>query len=100
MDIAARSIIKRPSAWIPIAMSLIVLAMFLIGIAMFGAPHREPDEGTGAHLFQIWLALEVLTVAFFAIKWLPQAPKQAAFVLAIQIVAALAACAPVYFLDL
>jgi hypothetical protein len=81
-------------------MSLIVLAMFFIGIAMFGVPHREPDEGAAAHLFQIWLAVEVLMVAFFAIKWLPLAPTQALLILAIQIVAALAACAPVYFLNL
>jgi hypothetical protein len=58
-------------------MSLIVLAMFFIGFAMFGVPHREPDEGAAAHLFQIWLAVEVLMVAFFAIKWLPLAPTQA-----------------------
>ena len=58
------------------------------------------DEGAAAHLFQIWLAVEVLMVAFFAIKWLPLAPTQALLILAIQIVAALAACAPVYFLNL
>ena len=67
--------IRQPSAWIPIAMSLIVLAMFFIGFAMFGVPHREADEGTAAHLFQIWLALEVLMIAFFATKWVPRAPK-------------------------
>ena len=81
-------------------MSLIVLAMFFIGFAMFGVPHRGPDEGAAAHLCQIWLAVEVLMVAFFAIKWLPLAPTQALLILAIQIVAALAACAPVYFLNL
>ena len=43
---------------------------------------------------------EVVMVAFFAIKWLPQAPKQALVVLTIQIVAALAACVPVYILNL
>jgi hypothetical protein len=81
-------------------MSLTVLAAFLFHIAMFGIPVREADEGTGAHLFQIWLVLEVLLVAFFAIKWLPRAPKQALLVLAIQIVAALAACAPVFYFKL
>lgn len=94
------SIVKNPSAWIPIAMSLTVLAMWVIGIAMFGPPVREPDEGTGAHFFQIWLVLEVLMVTFFAIKWLPQEPKQALVVLAIQIVAVLAACAPVFYFKL
>jgi hypothetical protein len=39
-------------------------------------------------------------VAFFAIKWLPQAPRQALFVLMLQAGAALAALAPVFFLKL
>ncbi len=94
------SILKKPSAWIPIALSLTVLATMLIFIAMFGAPVHQADEGTGAHLFQIWLVLEVLMMVFFAIKWLPRAPKQALAVLAIQIVAALAACAPVFYFKL
>ena len=84
-------IIKHPSAWIPIATSLIVLAIMLIGFAVFGIPHREADEGTAAHLFQIWLVLEVIMVAFFGIKWLPQQPKQAFQALALQVVATLAA---------
>ncbi len=92
--------IKQPSAWVPIAMSLLVLAIWIVGIAMFGVPTRQPDEGTGAHLFQIWLGLEVLMVGFFAIKWLPKKPKQTLFVLVIQIVAVLAGCAPVFFLKL
>jgi hypothetical protein len=78
----------------------VVIAAWLISIAEFGIPHREADEGTAAHLFQIWLALEVLMIGFFGIKWLPQKPKQAVAVLAIQIVAALAACVPVLYFNL
>ena len=74
--------------------------MMLISIVLFGPPHREPDEGTAAHLFQIWLVLEALMVVFFAIKWLPQMPKQALLVLTVQVTAALAACAPVFFFNL
>ena len=81
-------------------MSLIVLAVMFIYLALSGVPVREADEGTGAHLFQIWLGLEVLMVALFAIKWLPQEPKPALLVLAIQIAAVLAACAPVFYLGL
>ncbi len=93
-------LIKHPSAWIPIAMSLTVMGLWFIGIAMFGVPSREPDEGTAAHLFQIWLVLEVLMITFFAVVWLPQKPKEALLILAIQIIAALAACAPVFLLHL
>jgi hypothetical protein len=97
---AMNFIIKHPSAWIPIATSLIVLAIMLIGIAVFGIPHREADEGTAAHLFQIWLVLEVIMVAFFGIKWLPQQPQQAFQALALQVVATLAAMSPVFLLGL
>jgi hypothetical protein len=96
------SLIKKPSVWLPVVLSLVVLVTMLIYIAISGVPTRQPDEGTGAHLFQIWLVLEVLMVAFFAIKikWLPQAPKQSLWVLAIQILAVLAACAPVFYFKL
>ena len=93
-------ILKRPIAWIPILLSLVVIAAWLISIAAFGIPHREADEGTAAHLFQIWLGLEVLMIGFFGIRWLPQKPKPAVVVLAIQIAAALAACAPVFYFNL
>jgi len=94
------SIIKKPSAWIPIVLSLVWLVAWGIIFATTGAPTRQPDEGTAAHLFQIWLVLEVLMVGFFAVKWLPQRPKDALIILAIQIIAALAACAPVFYLRL
>jgi hypothetical protein len=94
-------ILKRPSAWVPIVLSLIALTMILVTIAIAGIPATPPkDEGTGAHLFQLWMVLEVLMILFFAIKWLPQTPKQALQILALQVVAALAACAPVFLLGL
>ena len=94
------SILKKPIAWIPVALSLGVLASMLIFIAISGHPVRETDEGVGAHLFQIWLVAEVFMVAFFAVKWLAQRPKQALIILTIQIVAAFAACFPVWYFKL
>jgi hypothetical protein len=91
---------KRPSAVIPIALSLGALAAMLISFAIFGVPHREADEGTAAHLFHIWLVLEVIGVAFFAIRYLPQKPQQAIWILVVQVVAVIAACAPVFLLNL
>ena len=95
-----QSLLKQPSAWIPIALSLIVLAIWIISMTMFEPPVRQTDEGIAAHLFQIWLVLEVLMAVFFAIKWLPQRPKQALLILALQIAAMLAACTPVFILKL
>lgn len=93
-------LIKKPSAWIPIAIPLTFFAILLYRLVMFGPPVREADEGTLAHLFQLWLVLEVFMVSFFAIKWLPQAPKQALVILAIQIIAALLPISVVFYFNL
>ncbi len=91
---------KYPSAWVPIALSLAVLATMLTSIALFGPPTPEPDEGTAAHLFQIWLALEVVLITLFAGRWLARAPKQTWWILALQVLAVAAACAPVAYFHL
>jgi hypothetical protein len=91
--------LKRPSALIPIAMSVAALALVLVGVVFFSAP-RESDEGAIAHLWQLLVAGQLPVVAFFAIKWLPRSPRPAFSILALQAVALLAALAPVYFLDL
>ena len=91
------SLVKQTSAWLPIAMSLAALAVVLVHVARFGVA-READEGTSAHLFQLLMAGQVPVLAFFAVKWLPRAPRQALQVLALQAGAALAALAPVYWL--
>jgi hypothetical protein len=100
-----RTILKHPSAFLPVAMSLTALAM--LGLAAIdGILHgahgivREPDEGTVAHLWQILMAGQLPVLLFFAIKWLPRAPRQTLGVLALQAGAWLASCAPVYFLNL
>jgi len=91
--------LKRPSAFLPVAMSLAALGLVLVHVAMFGAA-READEGTAAHLWQILMAAQIPVMAFFAFKWLPQNPRPALLVLALQVAAALAALAPVFFLNL
>ena len=90
-------LIKQPSAFLPVAMSLATLAMVLIHAAIFGVVH-EADEGTAAHIFQLLMAVQVPVVAFFALKWLPRASRPALSVLALQAGAALAAIAAVFFL--
>ena len=92
-------LIKRPSAFLPVIMSVAALAVVLGHVAMFGAA-READEGSAAHLFQLLIAAQVPIVAFFAIRWLPESPRRAVQILALQLLAALAALAPVYLLNL
>lgn len=91
------SLWKRPTAWIPILMSLIALAIVFIHIANFGTA-RQADEGTAAHLWQLLMATQLPIIACFAIKWLPRTPRQALWVLVLQAMAGLAAMAPVYYL--
>jgi len=78
-------------------MSLAALAIVIIHIVRFGTA-READEGTSAHLWQILMAGQLPIMAFFAIKWLPRTPRLALVVLALQVAAALAAVAPVFYL--
>jgi hypothetical protein len=98
MNVSAM-MIKLPSAFLPVAMSVAALATVLGHVVMFGVV-REVDEGAAAHIFQLLMMAEVPVVAFFAIKWLPRVPRQALQVLALQAGAVLAALAPVYFLNL
>ena len=93
-----RAMIKRPSAFLPVAMSIAALAIVFVHIIVSGTA-RQADEGTAAHLWQLLMAAQIPIVAFFAIRWLPQSPRSALPVLALQAVAALAALAPVYLLD-
>ena len=88
--------LRRPTAWLPVTMSLGALATVLIHIARFGVA-READEGTAAHLWQILMAGQLPIIALFAIKWVPKNPKPALAVLALQAVAGLAALAPVFY---
>ena len=93
-----RTMLKRPSAFLPVAMSLAALALVLVHLFLSGEA-RETDEGAAAHLWQILMVAQVPIVAFFAIRWLPRNPRSALPVLAVQAGAALAALAPVYFLN-
>jgi len=90
------TLLKRPSALIPVAMSVAALAIVVGYAATFGTA-RQADEGAAAHLWQLLMVGQVPVVAFFAIKWLPTAPRQALPVLVFQFGAALAAMFPVWW---
>jgi hypothetical protein len=105
MDQTFRAIVRKPSAFLPLAMSLTALGVlggaYVFGLATgHGGLVREPDEGAIAHIWQILMAGQMPVLAFFAIKWLPRAPRQTLCVLALQAGAALASMAPVFFLNL
>jgi hypothetical protein len=99
MNPSLGSVIRHPSAFVPLAMSLSALAMVIGYVSLYGVPHQS-DEGTVAHLWQLLMAGQVPVIAFFAIKWLPRAPRPTLCVLGMQAGAVLASMAPVFFLGL
>jgi hypothetical protein len=95
---------RLPSAYLPVTMSLAALTMVLgavaVDLAHGGHIARDPDEGAIAHLFQLLMTVQWPIMLFYAVKWLRRAPRQTLGVLGLQVAAWLAGCAPVYFLHL
>jgi hypothetical protein len=91
-------LIKHPSAYVPVAMSIIAFALVLSHVLSGGV--HEADEGTEAHLWQLLMVGQAPLVVYFALKWLPKSPGEALRVLALQLAAILAACVPVFWFKL
>lgn len=93
------SLIKQPSAYIPLLMSLAALALVVGHVALYGIARNE-DEGAAAHTFQLLLAAQLPIIAWFAIRWGLKRPKEALVVLVLQALAGLLALAPVFILEM
>ena len=93
------TVVRQPSALVPLGMAMTALAVVLLHIAVYGAA-READEGPTAHIWQLLMVAQLPALAVFGIRWLPKAPKQAVGVLGVLVAAILAAVAPVYLLHL
>lgn len=91
------AMLKRPSGFLPVAMSCAALAVVLIFLILHG-PSPQPDEGAAAHIWQVLMAGQAPIIAFFAIRWVRLSPRQGLPILALQVVAALSAMAPVFLL--
>ena len=91
-----RILLRQPSAFMPIAMSMAALSVVIAYALTFGVA-RQADEGAAAHLWQLLMAGQFPIIAFFAVKWLPKAPKDCAQVLVLQVAAALSAIFPVWW---
>ncbi len=94
-----RAVMKSPTAFLPLAMSAIALALVL-GYALRYGGSPVQDEGAVAHLWQLLMALQAPVIAIFAIRWLPRAPRRAIYVLAQQAGAALLSVAAVFLFRL
>ncbi len=92
-----RELLKRPKAFLPMVMSTAAVLTIVIHIARHGAA-PQADEGAAAHLWQLLLLAQLPLVALFAIEWVPNAPRQALIVLALQAAGIAAAVTPVLLL--
>ncbi len=97
MRMKVAPIVKDPSAFLPIVMSLGALAHVLVFLALRG-PAPQPDEGAAAHIWQLLIAGQVPVIVWFIARWVFKSPRQALAIVALQVVAALGALAPVFLL--
>lgn len=77
------TLIRQPTGYLPVVMSLGAFAMIAWFVALHGVVH-QPDEGAQAHLWQLLVAGQVPLIAYFALTWLPRAGRPAVVVLALQ----------------
>ena len=93
-----RALLRHPAGYLPVAMSVGALAMVVWYVALHGVV-RQADEGTQAHLWQLLVAGQLPLVAYFAVTWIPRAPRAALIVLGVQAAAVmLLAIAPLWAL--
>jgi hypothetical protein len=91
-------LMRQPTGYVPVAMSLGALAMIVWFVAVHGVVH-QPDEGAQAHLWQLLVAGQVPLITYFALRWLPIARRPALVVLTLQAAAfMLLAVAPLWAL--
>jgi len=91
--------LRKPSAFAPVVMSLIALIVVLVAIAIAGAK-PEPDEGAVAHVWQLLMAGQLPILGWFAVNWLRRDIRSGLAILAVQLVAFAAALLPVWLLGL
>jgi hypothetical protein len=80
------NLIRRPSAWLPVAVSLAAL-VFLVGyVTMVGETGGAGrDEGAPARIFQLLMVAEAVLIVAFAIRWLPRAPRSTVAIVVAQV---------------
>jgi hypothetical protein len=99
-EMTLRYVATRPTALVPIAMSLVALAVLLLALTFGLGVSNDGDEGAAARLWQLLMLGQRPIVAFFAISWVPREPRNAILLLAIQFTAAFASAAAVFLLHL
>lgn len=97
-------VICCPTALVPIGLSLGAVLIVLLHFGFFGSD-PAPDDGATAHVWQLLMAAQIPAIWLFTAKWFRRARRPCLHVLtvhgaAIAMCLALAARAPMYFLQL
>jgi|SRR5580658_3756324 hypothetical protein len=97
-----RSAIARPSGFVPLIMSGLALHVIVLRLVLVGAAQQahggRPDEGSEAHIWQILMSGQVPIGLYFAARWLRSDPLGTLSVVGFQVLAFVAAAAPVFLL--
>lgn len=81
-----KELIKRPSAFVPVLMSITAIIILLYNIMIVGVEQKQGEEiVTG--IYEILIIWQLPVIAFFAFKWGSQNFKNGLIVLLIQILA-------------
>lgn len=91
------TLFRKPSAFLPVAMSMVAFALVLAYVAMVGSK-PQADEGTVAHVWQLLMVGQLPLIAYWGIRWVPPAPRPGLIVLSIHLTCALVAVTPVLVL--
>ncbi len=92
---------ERPSAWIPVVMSLAALALVFGYILFIGIP-KVPveDENLAARIFQLLLVGQIPVIIYFTVKYIMRKPKEVFLTLLIQFLAGFLAFVSVFILEM
>lgn len=91
-------LLKTPSAWLPLAMSVTAILLIIIYVGINGVRVNQ-DERTAARIFQMLLIGQVPIVIYFASKWLPKSSKEATEIILLQATVALLSIVLILFLE-
>jgi len=97
MTVSVEALLRKPSGFLPLAMSSAALLLLLLYVATVGV-EPQPDEGAAAHLWQLLMAGQLPLIVYFCIRWVAPAPQQGLIVLGTQLAAAFVAAVPVFVL--
>ena len=92
------SLLRMPSAWMPIALPLVALALTLVYVAVVGVVAR-PDEAAPARLFQLFMLVDAGLIVAFAIRSVPDSPRAATAIVGLQLLVAAIPVATIIVLE-